>query len=157
LPVRSGLGTQQVRAWARTTSRLDPRGGLGFWRDINARAGLGLLDYDDCFLVRTRQVAAEADLVVSHPPPRGPRGEGRRLRRLLRNHHVIPTGAPAGEWRPPTGRAALQRCRELADDVDRKRRRAPITTTAPAAARQHATDLFDVPRAVRQERLRAEL
>ena len=42
--------------------------GISFWRDINARAdtclGTRCPEYDDCFLVRGRREAAEAQLVI---------------------------------------------------------------------------------------------
>jgi len=169
---------QQVRAWAGRTERGD-RGelaslpeGLGFWREINARAdtclGRKCPDYDDCFLVRTRQVAAEADLVVV-------------------NHHLLLAdlvvkagdfGAILPEYRHVIldeahlledvatsyfGRTvSFSRCRELADDVDKLITAAgadPTTTAPAAAARLHATELFATfrERVSGRERLRAEL
>ena len=65
---------REVVSWAKETERGD-RGelahlpdGVAFWRQINARGdtclGQRCQEYDDCFLVRGRREAAEAQLVI---------------------------------------------------------------------------------------------
>lgn len=170
---------QTVLEWAGTTGTGDraelesvPEE-LGFWRDVNARAetclGRKCPEYDDCFLVRMRQEAARADLVVV-------------------NHHLLLADlvVKAGDFGAILPdyeyvvldeahlledvatsyfgrRVSLHRCRELSDDTVRSLRQGGVEDASlmrlADSVRDAAGDLFDSFRERPQgrERLRASM